>query len=76
MSAKKQSKKAVLPKNVYVTYYNEELPEDDDDNWLEVWRELGDPAEKDDFRTVGVYELKEIKKIRLKVTEELVEENR
>jgi hypothetical protein len=61
-----------LPKAVFVRWMETDLEEDDDDQFLTTSNSLEDAAEKGVEHEVGVYELKEVKKVTLKVTEEIV----
>jgi hypothetical protein len=62
-----------LPKTVYIRWAETDLPADDDNQFLMEYRTLEEVAEKGVTHTVGVYELKETKKVTLKVTEEVIE---
>ena len=62
-----------LPKVIYIRYNDPSLPESDDNQFFMQYKSLYDAAEQGVEHTVGVYELKQTKKVTLKVTEELIE---
>jgi len=45
------------------------------DGWLRFSRNLVDLLDKGHTSLIGIYELKEVKRVSLKVTEEIVEES-
>ena len=62
-----------LPKTIYVRYIDPDMPDDTDVSYLMPYLHIHDAAEQGVEHTVGVYELKETRKVTLKVTEELIQ---
>jgi hypothetical protein len=73
MNKAKVTTPAVLPKVLYARYNDEDLPKDAAMQFLLTYDTLQDAAENGFVHTVGVYELKEIKKVELVVSETIVE---
>jgi hypothetical protein len=62
-----------LPKVVFIRWEDPDLPKTDDNQFLLNYNSIEDAAQKGIEHEVGIYELKETKKVTLKVTEEVVE---
>ena len=69
MSKKKSDPHHGLPDKIFVYQYHG----NGDDAWWTVEEDLRDCAEKDETRFVGVYQLAEVKRVTLEVTEKVIE---